>query len=253
MYTSSRYVPALTKITQRRSADVDCGAALIAFCTVRYCPLPSAATIASGRSTCAAPVQTNAARTMRTEVLPTDLASRGTEVRSSSVPIVVRSVETPSVPSERQADAELQISRVVAVGVDDAEEAIGRLRIDTRIPQHRVVQRVDPLEAHLQLHFMRQPEVLVEPHVEQVQIVAADVRQRRGEIAHVVVEVDARVGALFHGIVHAVGLHRCVVEVEALRVPAGDVEARDATVHLLTDVRDERARIAAAGIPVDVV
>ena len=83
-----------------------------------------------------------------------------------------------------------------------------------RVPEHRVVQRVDRLDADLQPHAARQIEVLVEADVEQVQMVGADVRQRRREVAHVVAELDARV---------ACG-RRAARNVEARGVPRRAVE-----------------------------
>src|SRR3954463_8521885 len=72
---------------------------------------------------------------------------------------------------ERKARPDLQVSRVVAILVDEPERRVARVGV--RVPQHCVVQRVDRLHAELQLHAVRQAEVLEQPDVEQVQVVGA--------------------------------------------------------------------------------
>ncbi len=113
------------------------------------------------------------------------------------------------------------------------------------------------LDADLQPHVPRQLEVLVDADVEQVQVVGAHVRQRRREVADVVAELNARVRALLRRVVHAVGLHGRVVEVEARRRPTPARRGRRCRLRrLLADVRlqalaDRRSRVVVRRWPHD--
>src|SRR6185436_2474742 len=69
----------------------------------------------------------------------------------------------PYPPSEGQARAELDVARVVAVLVDQAE--VGTARVLVGVPEHGVVEPVDGLHADLQLDVARQRERLVQAEV----------------------------------------------------------------------------------------
>ena len=74
-------------------------------------------------------------------------------------------------------------------------------------------------------HAAAERHLLDDRDVPQVEERAADAVDARREVAQVVGQADALVGALLDRIVHAVGLHRGVVEVEA-----ADVEHRHVAV-----------------------
>ena len=93
-----------------------------------------------------------------------------------------------------------------------------------------------------------QADLLDDRDVPQVQLRAAQAVGLRREVAHVVRQPDARVGALLDRIVHAVGLNRGVVEVEA-----ADVEHRVVGVARVVGLQAGRVAVEVdvAGVQVD--
>src|SRR5438477_4848059 len=133
---------------------------------------------------------------------------------------------------EQEPRAQLDVARIVAVLVHDAEGRVARILIG--VPEHGVVERIDGVDAHLHGHAPRQREGLGQSDVEEVQVRGANVRQRRGEVAHVVAEDDVRIGA-----------SRTARNVEAGGVPGCAIQSYfPAARALAADARVEIARIA---------
>src|SRR5437764_7107388 len=134
--------------------------------------------------------------------------------------------------SERYARTELDVARVVAILVDQAERGVARVLIG--IPEHRVIERVDGLDPHLQVDAAGQAKRLVEAEVEQVEVRGPHARQRGGEVTDVVCELDAAVGA-----------SRAARNVKTRGIPRRAVETGLAAAGTRSaDVRAKVARVA---------
>src|ERR1043165_6468587 len=93
---------------------------------------------------------------------------------------------------EGNSSTELNITRVVAVLSNESEGRVARILI--RCPQNRVIESIDRFDSHLQVHAASQAERLVQAEIEEIEVGGADVLQRRREVAHVVGQLDTRVG-----------------------------------------------------------
>src|SRR5262249_43664236 len=140
-----------------------------------------------------------------------------------------------------QLHRELDVARQIVLARHLPE--IGASRIGIRVRVDDAVERVEELDVRLHAHASAGAHLLHQRDVPQVvEPWTAQPLDPRREIADVVRQLNARVVALLGGIVHAVGLHGRVVEVEAVDVPdrltgiAGVVGAQRAQVAVEVDV-----------------
>src|SRR5690349_9289343 len=133
---------------------------------------------------------------------------------TSPVPWWAPSYPSPSFVSFLLPDdlrRQLDVARQIVLARHLAEVGVGRVGV-------RVVEDDD---VERRAHPSAQRHLLDDRDVPQLEERAAEALHPRREVAQVVDQADALIGALLYRVVHAVGLHRGVVEVE----PA-DIEHR---------------------------
>src|SRR5262249_58836959 len=109
-------------------------------------------------------------------------------------------------------------------------------RVGLRITELWVVKGIQELAPQLEFQPLRDREVLDQREVPQIQRLAPEPGQARGEKADVVRQSDALVGALFDGVDHTARLNGGIGEIEDARVK-GRID------RLAIDVSPELARI----------
>src|SRR6266704_3588777 len=77
--------------------------------------------------------------------------------------------------SERYATAELNVTRVVAVLIDDCKSRIPWILIG--IPKNGVIEGIDRFDTNLQAHSSRDRKSLVETEIEKIEVCGPDMRQ----------------------------------------------------------------------------
>src|SRR3954467_250277 len=137
--------------------------------------------------------------------------------------------------SEHDLGRQLNLPRQVVLAGDFPKVYVRRISV--RVVEVRLIERVQDLDIELRAHVGSDPDLLDERNVPRLEDRATNAVDTRGEVADVARQPDSLIVSLFGEVVHAVGLNRGIVEVEA----AG-VEYRHVRVVRVMDL--ERCRIA---------
>src|SRR4051812_1481960 len=140
--------------------------------------------------------------------------------------------------SEHDLGRQLNLPRQVVLAGDFPKVYVRRISV--RVVEVRLIECVEDLDIELRAHVGSDPDLLDERNVPRLEDRATNAVDTRGEVADVARQPDSLIVSLFGEAVHAVGLNRGIVEVEA----AG-VEYRHVRVVRVMDL--ERWRVPVVG------